>query len=111
MIEAEVARRKVVQAAGRHSRRTSEVISCLRKQTPDRSNPVQEGKVKGYAMLRIGEVGWIEKEDPKCGPMDAICRPIALAPCSSHRWLSDGRAPCSSDIHTVYEGGVGNATT
>jgi threonine dehydrogenase and related Zn-dependent dehydrogenases len=54
--------------------------------------------VKGYAMLRIGEVGWIEKEDPKCGPMDAICRPIALA-------------PCSSDIHTVYEGGVGNATT
>ena len=50
--------------------------------------------MKGYAMLRIGEAGWIEKEDPKCGPMDAICRPIALA-------------PCSSDIHTVYEGGVG----
>ena len=39
--------------------------------------------MKGYAMLRIGEAGWIEKEDPKCGPMDAICRPIALAPCSS----------------------------
>ena len=50
--------------------------------------------MKGYAMLRIGEAGWIEKEDPKCGPMDAICRPVALA-------------PCSSDIHTVYEGGVG----
>ena len=50
--------------------------------------------MKGYAMLRIGEAGWIEKEDPKCEPMDAICRPIALT-------------PCSSNIHTVYEGGVG----
>ncbi|WP_316667253.1 NAD(P)-dependent alcohol dehydrogenase [uncultured Propionibacterium sp.] len=50
--------------------------------------------MKSYAMLRIGEAGWIEKEDPRCGPLDAICRPIALA-------------PCSSDIHTVYEGGIG----
>lgn len=45
-------------------------------------------------MLRIGQTGWIEKEDPVLGPRDAICRPVALA-------------PCSSDIHTVYEGGVG----
>ena len=30
--------------------------------------------MKGYAMLKIGESGWIEKERPKCGPMDAICR-------------------------------------
>ena len=27
--------------------------------------------MKGYAMLKIGESGWIEKERPKCGPMDA----------------------------------------
>lgn len=50
--------------------------------------------MKGFAMLRIGEVGWIEKERPACGPTDAIIKPLALA-------------PCTSDIHTVWEGGVG----
>jgi threonine dehydrogenase-like Zn-dependent dehydrogenase len=53
--------------------------------------------MKGFAMLGIGKVGWIEKEEPKCGPLDAICRPIALA-------------PCTSDIHTVWEGAVGERT-
>lgn len=53
--------------------------------------------MKGFAMKKIGEVGWVEKEAPKCGPLDAICRPIALA-------------PCTSDIHTVYEGAVGERT-
>lgn len=51
--------------------------------------------MKGFAMKKIGEVGWVEKPDPVCGPLDAICRPIALA-------------PCTSDIHTVYEGAVGD---
>lgn len=50
--------------------------------------------MKGYAMLRIGEAGWIEKERPECGPLDAIIRPLALS-------------PCTSDIHTVYEGAIG----
>ncbi len=50
--------------------------------------------MKGFAMKRIGETAWIEKERPKCGPLDAIIRPLALA-------------PCTSDIHTVYEGGIG----
>lgn len=53
--------------------------------------------MRGFAMKKIGEVGWVEKEGPKCGPLDAICRPIALA-------------PCTSDIHTVYEGAVGERT-
>ena len=26
--------------------------------------------MKGYAMLKIGESGWIEKERPVCGPLD-----------------------------------------
>ena len=39
--------------------------------------------MRGYAMLKIGESGWIEKERPVCGPLDAICRPIAVAFCSS----------------------------
>jgi len=46
-------------------------------------------------MLEIGRTGWIEKNVPECGPMDAICRPIALA-------------PCSSDVHTVWAGALGN---
>ena len=50
--------------------------------------------MKGYAMLKIGKTGWIEKERPRCGELDAICRPIALA-------------PCTSDIHTVWEGALG----
>ena len=50
--------------------------------------------MKGYAMLGIGKTGWIEKEAPKCGPMDAIVKPIAVS-------------PCTSDVHTVWEGALG----
>ena len=53
------------------------------------------GNMKGFAMLKIGEVGWIEKEVPTCGPMDAICKPLAIA-------------ICTSDVHTVWEGAVGD---
>lgn len=62
--------------------------------------------IKGFAMLGIGKVGIIEKEYLEevtthkrivCGPLDAICRPIAVA-------------PCTSDIHTCYEGGIGERT-
>ena len=53
--------------------------------------------MRGFGMKKIGETGWVEKEVPKCGPLDAICRPLALA-------------PCTSDIHTVYEGAVGERT-
>jgi threonine dehydrogenase-like Zn-dependent dehydrogenase len=51
--------------------------------------------MKAFAMLGVGKTGWIEKERPACGPMDAICRPIALA-------------PCTSDVHTVWEGALGD---
>ncbi|NLM09307.1 MAG: NAD(P)-dependent alcohol dehydrogenase [Clostridiaceae bacterium] len=50
--------------------------------------------MKGLAMLGIGKIGWIEKERPVCGPLDAVVRPIALA-------------PCTSDVHTVWEGAIG----
>ncbi|MDD2446174.1 MAG: NAD(P)-dependent alcohol dehydrogenase [Tissierellia bacterium] len=53
--------------------------------------------MRGFAMKKIGEIGWVEKDVQKCGPLDAICRPLALA-------------PCTSDIHTVYEGAVGERT-
>ena len=38
--------------------------------------------MKGFAMLGIGNAGWITKKVPECGPLDAIVRPLALAPCS-----------------------------
>lgn len=45
-------------------------------------------------MLKIGSTGWIEKDKPQCGPLDAICKPVAIA-------------PCTSDIHTVWSGALG----
>ena len=51
--------------------------------------------MKGYAMLKIGASGWIEKPTPECGPMDAICKPLAVA-------------ICTSDIHTLWEGAIGD---
>ena len=51
--------------------------------------------MKGYAMLGIGKTGWVEKERPLCGPLDAIVRPIAVS-------------PCTSDVHTVWEGAIGD---
>lgn len=45
-------------------------------------------------MLGPNKTGFIEKEDPKPGHRDAIIRPLAVA-------------PCTSDIHTVYEDAIG----
>lgn len=51
--------------------------------------------MKGFAMLKIGETGWIEKERPVAGPLDAIIKPLAIA-------------PCTSDVHTVWAGAIGD---
>ena len=50
--------------------------------------------MKAYAMRKIGSAGWIEKDRPICGPLDAICRPLAVA-------------ACTSDVHTLWEGAIG----
>ncbi|MFI3176878.1 MAG: NAD(P)-dependent alcohol dehydrogenase [Eubacteriales bacterium] len=50
--------------------------------------------MKGYAMLQIGKSDWIEKEYPEFGPQDAILKPLAVA-------------ICTSDIHTLWEGAIG----
>ena len=47
-----------------------------------------------FCYEKIGQTGWGEKEKPVCGPNDAICKPIALA-------------PCTSDVHTVWAGAIG----
>ena len=51
--------------------------------------------MKGFAMLSINNVGWIEKKKPVAGPYDAIVHPLAVS-------------PCTSDIHTVFEGALGD---
>lgn len=51
----------------------------------------------GFAMKKPNEVGWIEKDKPECGKLDAIIKPIAVS-------------PCTSDIHTVYENALGERT-
>lgn len=28
--------------------------------------------MRGFAMKKIGEVGWVEKDAPACGPLDAF---------------------------------------
>lgn len=48
--------------------------------------------MRGYGALGIGKHGWIEKEKPVAGPMDAVLRPIAVA-------------VCSSDTHAMHGGG------
>ncbi len=53
--------------------------------------------MKAFVMKKIGEIGWVEKSVPKCSPMGALLKPIALA-------------PCTSDVHTVWEGAVGERT-
>jgi threonine dehydrogenase-like Zn-dependent dehydrogenase len=50
--------------------------------------------MKGLAMIEKGVVGWIEKDYPVCGDIDAIVRPIAIS-------------PCSSDVHNVEMGYIG----
>ena len=51
--------------------------------------------MRGFAMLGIGKTGWNEKQAPECGPLDAICKPLAIA-------------PCTSDVHTVWAGALGD---
>jgi len=51
--------------------------------------------MKGFAMLGINRTGWVEKEKPAIGAYDALVKPLAVS-------------PCTSDIHTVFEGAIGD---
>ncbi len=39
--------------------------------------------MRGYGMIEVNKPGWIEAEKPQTGPLDALLRPVAVAPCSS----------------------------
>ena len=51
--------------------------------------------MKGFAMMGIGKTAWIEKDKPAISPIDALVEPLALA-------------PCTSDVHTVWGGALGD---
>lgn len=51
--------------------------------------------MRGFAMIAPNQTGFIEKEDPQIGHRDALVKPLAVA-------------PCTSDIHTVYENAIGD---
>jgi isopropanol dehydrogenase (NADP+) len=46
--------------------------------------------MKGYGMIRVGQAGWLENAKPIAGPMDAILRPVMVAPCSSDTHMMHG---------------------
>ncbi len=46
--------------------------------------------MKGFGMISVGKVGWLDKTKPKCGPLDALVKPTIVAPCSSDTHVSHG---------------------
>ncbi|EKE42168.1 hypothetical protein ENUP19_0146G0015 [Entamoeba nuttalli] len=54
----------------------------------------EEKTMKCLCVLDNNKIGWIEKPIPECGPLDVICRPLVLT-------------PCTSDCHTVWDGVLG----
>lgn len=56
--------------------------------------------MRGFAMLKIGETGWVIKEIPACGPSDVICRPLALAPCETKSICRSRKKPDTGSAAT-----------
>jgi threonine dehydrogenase-like Zn-dependent dehydrogenase len=50
--------------------------------------------MRAFAMHHIGSAGWMEKPVPVAGPRDAVLKPLTAA-------------PCTTDIHTVWDGALG----
>lgn len=58
--------------------------------------------MKGYAIIKTGEHGWIDVDEPVAGPLDAICKPIAVAPCSSDTHaMHAGMGPASPLVNRI----------
>lgn len=46
--------------------------------------------MKGFGALSLNKAGWMEKDKPACGPLDAIVHPTVIAPCSSDTHVLHG---------------------
>lgn len=47
--------------------------------------------MRGYGVISTNNPGWLEKEKPVAGPLDAILKPLVVA-------------PCTSDVHSMHGG-------
>ncbi|MDR2453079.1 MAG: zinc-binding dehydrogenase [Bifidobacteriaceae bacterium] len=59
--------------------------------------------MRGFGMHSIDQVGWLEKERPACGPLDAIVRPTIIAPCSSDVHVAHGGSGPKSNLILGHE--------
>jgi threonine dehydrogenase-like Zn-dependent dehydrogenase len=59
--------------------------------------------MKGYGMIKIEEPGWIEKPKPEIGELDALVKPIAVAPCSSDTHALHGGAGPKENLILGHE--------
>jgi len=59
--------------------------------------------MKGYGMLDVNKPGWLEKERPVAGALDVICRPVAVAPCSSDVHLLHGSGSARPNLTLGHE--------
>lgn len=59
--------------------------------------------MRGYGMKAVNQPAWLEKDRPACGPLDAIVRPIAVAPCSSDTHIMHGGAGPKTNLILGHE--------
>lgn len=59
--------------------------------------------MKGYGMIKVNEAGWLDKEKPIAGPLDAIIKPTMLAPCSSDTHMLHGGAGPKENLILGHE--------
>ena len=59
--------------------------------------------MKGYGMLSVDHPGWIEKERPVAGPLDAIVKPKIVAPCSSDTHAMHGGSGPNENLILGHE--------
>ena len=61
--------------------------------------------MRGYALTGPHEASWIEKDKPVCGPLDAICRPLAVSVCTSDvHWIEGPWLERRRDLVLGHEG-------
>ena len=59
--------------------------------------------MRGYGMFGVNNPGWLEKERPVAGPLDAIIRPTIVAPCSSDTHAMHGGSGPKTDMILGHE--------
>lgn len=59
--------------------------------------------MRGYGMIDVNKLGWIEKDKPVAGPLDAILRPTCIAPCTSDVHVSHGGNGKKSNLILGHE--------